>query len=200
MSTTFSTIAFPNIVIQTSGAPSNSVGINGQFAWDAAASTLYGPKSNGVWPAGVVLLGAQGPAGPTGPQGPPGGLTARTSSSVTTSSVAAGGTWTGTVSLAKTFALIGIELDYPGWLRVYPTAAARTADASRLINEDPQGVISAEIATSTIGPELQVPYRSGVICANLDATPSTLQYLSLKNLDSVSRVFVVNLYFIPLEA
>jgi hypothetical protein len=42
-------------VITSNGTPSNSVGVNGQFAYDYANGFMFGPKSAGVWPAGVRL-------------------------------------------------------------------------------------------------------------------------------------------------
>lgn len=55
-----------------SGAPAEAFGLNGDFAYDSVARTMYGPKSGGTWPNGVSLVGDTGPAGPTGPQGPAG--------------------------------------------------------------------------------------------------------------------------------
>lgn len=59
-----------NTWIATSGTPSNSVGMDGDLAWDAAAKTVYGPKAAGVWPAGQSLQGPQGNPGSTGSTGP----------------------------------------------------------------------------------------------------------------------------------
>ncbi|BCM95212.1 putative tail fiber protein [Burkholderia phage FLC6] len=56
-------------IIATSGAPAAGVGNNGDLAFDAATSTIYGPKSAGAWPAGVVLKGAKGDTGNTGAAG-----------------------------------------------------------------------------------------------------------------------------------
>lgn len=39
----------------TTGAPSNALGANGDYAHDAATNILYGPKAGGVYPAGVDL-------------------------------------------------------------------------------------------------------------------------------------------------
>jgi hypothetical protein len=53
-------------------APNNNQGVNGDFFINTATNTIYGPKANGAWPAGVSLVGPQGPtgaAGATGPQG-----------------------------------------------------------------------------------------------------------------------------------
>lgn len=47
-------------------------GKNGDFYINTATDVLFGPKAGGLWPAGVVLVGPQGPVGPTGPQGPVG--------------------------------------------------------------------------------------------------------------------------------
>jgi hypothetical protein len=42
-----------NTILTTSGAPSNGTGNNGDFANDATAQVMYGPKAAGAWPAGV---------------------------------------------------------------------------------------------------------------------------------------------------
>ena len=50
----------------TMGAPSNALGVDGDFAFDFDAKAAYGPKEAGVWPAASSL---EGPAGATGPAG-----------------------------------------------------------------------------------------------------------------------------------
>jgi hypothetical protein len=66
--------------------PGAGVGVNGDFYINTATNELFGPKTNGIWPAGVSLVGPQGiqgiqgvagPTGATGLQGPAGvaGLT-----------------------------------------------------------------------------------------------------------------------------
>jgi len=52
--------------------PTANTGNNGDFYINTATNELFGPKANGVWPNGVSLIGATGPAGATGPQGPAG--------------------------------------------------------------------------------------------------------------------------------
>jgi len=204
MSSTVSLIAFPNIVMSVSGPPPNSVGINGQFAWDSDAKILYGPKANGVWPAGVSLAGppgpqgSVGPVGPPGPQGPPGGLTARQSTVVTTTSINPGATWLGQVELAPAFVLLKVGLNFPGWLRVYPTEQDRTNDATRPQNQDPVVTVTAEISTS--GNQEVAPYRSGVVGSNLENPVQSTQYLALTNLDTVARTFEIKFIWVQLEA
>ena len=52
--------------------PAAGTGVNGDFYINTATNTLFGPKTNGTWPAGVSLVGPQGATGATGPQGPSG--------------------------------------------------------------------------------------------------------------------------------
>lgn len=61
-----------------SGAPSNALGVSGDFYLDTGNSYLYGPKASGTWPAGISIQG--GPTGPTGPQvtGPTGAASVTT--------------------------------------------------------------------------------------------------------------------------
>ena len=61
-----------NAVLNGATSPNNNQGVNGDFFINTATNTIYGPKANGAWPAGVSLVGPQGPtgaAGATGPQG-----------------------------------------------------------------------------------------------------------------------------------
>jgi len=60
-------------ILSGAGVPPASAGRDGDYYLDLTATTLYGPKAGGAWPAaGVVLAGAPGAVGPTGPQGPQG--------------------------------------------------------------------------------------------------------------------------------
>lgn len=68
-----SQIGTSNTILNGSGPPANSLGIDGDFYIDTAAETLYGPKTGGAWPSvGVPIVGPTGPTGATGPQGPQG--------------------------------------------------------------------------------------------------------------------------------
>ena len=61
-----------NAVLNGATAPNNNQGVNGDFFINTATNTIYGPKANGAWPAGVSLVGSQGPTGATGATGPQG--------------------------------------------------------------------------------------------------------------------------------
>ncbi|MFM7628814.1 MAG: hypothetical protein ACKO44_04795 [Algoriphagus sp.] len=47
-------------------------GVNGDFYINTSSNTLFGPKANGTWPAGVSLVGPTGPQGASGSTGPAG--------------------------------------------------------------------------------------------------------------------------------
>ena len=84
-----SSTAVINTILNGKGAPSNTLGINGDFYIDTRSLLISGPKANGKWPAARSLQGANGIngkdgtsiknvtttsniAGPIGPQGEPG--------------------------------------------------------------------------------------------------------------------------------
>ena len=45
--------------IVTDGAPSDSVGSDGEFALDNTNGELYGPKSGGAWGSSILTLGGE---------------------------------------------------------------------------------------------------------------------------------------------
>lgn len=53
--------------------PNASIGINGDFYLNLNSKYLFGPKANGVWPAGFSIVGPTGATGPTGTGLPSGG-------------------------------------------------------------------------------------------------------------------------------
>jgi hypothetical protein len=75
-----------------------------------------------------------------GPSGPPGSpLPAREDVTFTTGTLAANASETGVVTVAKGFRILRLETSQAAWVRFYTTVAKRTADAGRLIDEDPEG-------------------------------------------------------------
>ena len=53
--------SIPNTILNGKGSPTSSVGINGDFYIDTRSLLLFGPKTNGKWPAPQNL---QGPTAP----------------------------------------------------------------------------------------------------------------------------------------
>lgn len=57
-------------VLHGTSNPSNlSTGTDGDFYINTNTFTFFGPKSGGVWPAGISIVGADGATGPAGPKG-----------------------------------------------------------------------------------------------------------------------------------
>jgi len=224
MTTIFQFTPFGGVVLTGTVAPTTADGVIGNLYVHNTTGIydIYGPKSDSGWGTpvsligpsnsitiGTVTTGSPAAATITGtppnqtlnltiPPGAPGGLTARQTTTVTTTSINAGATWTGTVSLSPAFILLRLGLDFPGWLRVYPTPTDRTNDSTRLQNEDPTATVTAEIATS--GNQELAPYRSGVIGSNLETPFTNTQFISLRNLDSVPRTFTITFRWVALEA
>lgn len=59
-------------ILSGTQGPNAGQGDDGDFFIDTNSSTLYGPKTAGMWGAGVSLVGAQGETGAQGAQGEPG--------------------------------------------------------------------------------------------------------------------------------
>jgi hypothetical protein len=55
-----------NTVLNGTGAPSSTLGTNGDFYIDKKSFNIFGPKTNGRWPLPVSLRGPSGLTGPTG--------------------------------------------------------------------------------------------------------------------------------------
>ena len=56
-------------LLSGTGAPQATDGGDGDYWLDTTTQTLFGPKTEGIWPAGVPLVGPQGGTGAQGPQG-----------------------------------------------------------------------------------------------------------------------------------
>lgn len=55
-----------NTVLYNTGAPANSLGVDGNFYVATDTHFIYGPKAGGVWPAGTNLVGPSGGTGAGG--------------------------------------------------------------------------------------------------------------------------------------
>ena len=61
--------SIPNTILSGVGAPSNAIGIDGDFYIDTKNLNIYGPKMKKKWPAAVSLKGTNGSAGTDGKSG-----------------------------------------------------------------------------------------------------------------------------------
>jgi hypothetical protein len=78
-----SSTAVINTILNGKGAPSNALGINGDFYIDTRSLLISGPKANGKWPSSRSLQGANGINGIDGKNG-------AVAKNVTTASTVAG--------------------------------------------------------------------------------------------------------------
>jgi len=128
------------------------------------------------------------------------GLSSRTTASATTGALVVGGTGNISITGFKTYALLGITVGIPAWVRLYTSAAARTADASRLETEDPQpgsGIIAETITTSNNQTVIFTPATIGF---NADNPAATTIYASVKNKGTGLATIQVTLTLLQLEA
>ena len=61
-----------NSVLNGTVNPNGATGVDGDFYINTLTNEMFGPKSAGIWPQGVSLVGASGLPGAPGPQGPAG--------------------------------------------------------------------------------------------------------------------------------
>lgn len=128
-----------------------------------------------------------------------GTLSSRTTRSVTTSSIANLASANATVTGFKGYALLSIQTSAAAWVTVYTSSAARTADASRAITDDPvpgSGVIAEVITT---GAQTQI-FTPGVFGYNDEASPTTDIQIKVVNRSGSSAAITVTLKLLQLEA
>jgi len=128
------------------------------------------------------------------------GLSSRTTASATTGALSVGGTGNISITGFKTYALLGMSVGIPAWVRLYTSAAARTADAARLETEDPlpgSGII-AEVITTTNNQI--VAFTPATIGFNGDNPAATTIYASVKNKGTGLATIQVTLSLLQLEA
>ncbi len=128
------------------------------------------------------------------------GLGSRVTATATTGALAINAIGNISISGFKTYALLAMTVEIPAWVRLYTSAAARAADASRLETQDPQpgsGVIAEVITTSNDQTVLFTPATIGF---NGDIPATTTVYASVKNKGSGVATIQVTLALVQLEA
>lgn len=128
-----------------------------------------------------------------------GTLATRTTRSVTTGSIANGASANTTITGFSGYALLSIQTSVAAWVTVYTSTAARTADASRLITDDPvpgSGVIAEVITT---GAQTQT-FTPGVFGYNDETVPTTDIQIKVVNRSGSSSAVTVTVKLLQLEA
>ena len=179
--------------IQGEPGPAGADGATGQ----EGPAGPQGPQGIQGEPGPAGADGDVGPAGPQGIQGEPGpagadgGFVSRTTSEITTSSLANNATEDTTVTLKPGYRLLKVETDVAARVRVYDSTASRTADASRPIGTDPTGahgvILDFVTTVSTLEWWLN-PVVDGYTTANNDTVPLAITNLS-GSTDTVTVTF-----------
>lgn len=101
----------------------------------------------------------------------------RQTTTYTTAVLAAGATEIGLITLAKSYRLLSIQTSIPARVRIYSSAAARTADAARATTADPTtpGVMLDYLTVNAVTQTLS-PLVDGV---NAEAVPSSAIPISI---------------------
>lgn len=119
--------------------------------------------------------------------------------SLTTSSLAAGASDdTETLTLGKMCNVLRVETDFPAWVRVYASVAAQTADAGRLITDDPDSGAGVLLEVST-EDDLIINMSPPAWCHSMEASPGDSLPVTVTNLDSVSRTITVIVDYVVVE-
>lgn len=127
------------------------------------------------------------------------GLSSRTTVSATT--VVLGNNASGFIEVTgfKSYALLKVQTNIAAWVTIYTDSTSRTADFSRLEDEDPlngSGVVAEVITT---GPQTQL-MTPAVFGFNNDGTPGSNIYMKVVNKSGSSNTVTVSLTLLQLEA
>jgi hypothetical protein len=167
--------------------------IQDSSVWTAGTSTL----ETLVSPYNITKLvaGAGGGGG--------GAAASRTTGQVVTGSIAANiDADIEITSAPKAYMLLRAQVSGPSWLRIYTSAAARTADASRnqLTDPAPNTGVLAEILhpQSAGGASGWINFAPAVPAWN--ESSSTTIYMAITNLHTGTATITVDLDYLPLEA
>jgi hypothetical protein len=100
-----------------------------------------------------------------------------------------------TVDMGPSYCLIGLKTTVAARVRIYNSAAAATADKSRLVTDDPTtvGIVLEYVTTSNAF----VPLLPGVVGAPLTGTTTTV---IATNLSGSSAALTVELTYLAMEA
>ncbi len=132
------------------------------------------------------------------PSGGGGTTLARATVTVTTASLADLAMDNVTAALGKTAILLAIEVDRAAWVRVYNTAASRTADASRDINDDPTSATGCLIDLYLTSATRQWLCPAPNIYSG-ESTPSANLSCAIQNRSGATHTVAVTFTFLALE-
>lgn len=188
-------------VVAASGAPSRAT--DADTAAEIRQATVYVEEgttnADTQWTCSTNAPITLGSTGLTFAQLSAGGgaSLSETTVTVTTASLATGAEETGTVALGKTGIVSAITVDRACRVRLYQTSADRTADASRVLGNDPSETTNllAEWSFTTNGSLRRIP----VTVRNGDSPRTSSIYYAITNLSGSSHTVQVDFLNTVLE-
>jgi len=167
--------------------PSTYIGREGEIFWNPTDGSLR--LSDGTTQGGNAIAG-----------GGVGLVSRNTTATVTASSVADTNRSEIDITGHKGYNLYSITADRACWVRLYDSAASRTADASRAQGTDPSpnaGVIAEAVFTGNGGT---VNFTPGVVGYNNESTPTTTVPVAVVNNHGSTQNIGVSLTVLRTEA
>lgn len=124
-----------------------------------------------------------------------GNLVASLRSSVvfSTASIAAQVVENDNVTIYKAARILKVATNRPTRVRAYGTSAYRTADAARLVTQDPTGDHGCLLEVVTASGLLAVTMSPAADVANMDGPVASTIYFAVQNLDTVTGIVTVTL-------
>lgn len=127
-----------------------------------------------------------------------GGAGNRANVSISTGSIANSATFTGTVALAKGYAIYKVTTSTNAWVRLYSNTATQTADAARSIFNDPQPGSGVMVEVISTGANI-ILVSPAAVGWNDSSPVSNAIPVSITNLSSVSSNITVTFTYLGLE-
>lgn len=182
----------------TNTGPTGAAGITWRGAWSSSTAYIVGDAVSLAGTSYICILGHTNHTPPNATYwndlADAGNVAGRSTTSLTTGTLTPGQTENSTVTLAKTFALGKIVASDYCRIRLYSTAAARTADATRPSTTQPtigaqHGVI-ADLVLDTMDKLTWImsPLAYG---ANEETSPSTSISYAITNLSGSTEALTI---------
>jgi hypothetical protein len=102
------------------------------------------------------------------------------------------------ITAAKTYSLLKVYTSAPCWITLYNTDAARTADLTRTINDDP--LVGSGVIAEFITTDAQTQYLTPAVIGFNDENPVTnVIFVKVVNTDNTARSINFSLTYLTLE-
>lgn len=123
----------------------------------------------------------------------------RDTATVTTTSLAAGASWVGTVALAEGYRIYRVQSSAPARVILYTTAGKQSADSSRPLGTDPTGDSGVVLEVSSTADLLAADLSPVVDGFDGKSTPDGVVPITVTNTGTSTATITVYLLWLPAE-